>query len=121
LRAIRRSTDDENDLRPNDQRAKAIVELRRQMLAANSFWDLERVSYEVDALLSKYPNDPEARHLKNQTVRAMELQSRRERAETSLPPMAFPAPRSRRPSIWLWGLGLISVGILLYLLLRWLF
>jgi hypothetical protein len=57
-----------------EQRTKELSELRKQMIAAQSFIELQEVLYKVDEFLTRYPKYPEARSLKKLIMDIIKLQ-----------------------------------------------
>lgn len=83
--------------------------LRTRMLAATPF-ELQRLGFEIEAFLERYPAHPEARHLRAQVERA-----------AAPPPVAAPSARrslERRWAHWPWVLAaMLALGLLLWWLL----
>ena len=59
-----------------DKRKDDWASIRKELLSAVSIPELERVLYRVDQFLTKYPNDPEGRLLRDQTLNAIKVEAR---------------------------------------------
>jgi serine/threonine protein kinase len=103
-----------------------LAEIRRQMLAANTIWQLRENLYKVDEFLSKHPQHAEARMTKDQIMHAIHREEVMAMpmvgaALPAAPPMSSPVPKSAS-SLVLVGI-LIGIGLLviiLYFLFKWL-
>jgi hypothetical protein len=105
-----------NSLSAGDERTRELSELRRNMLEAHSSWELRELLFSADEFLSRYPNYPEARLLRERILRAIEHE---EGPMDSAPPMGALPRRSILSYILL--LGLLIGGILVLIrLLLWL-
>ena len=91
-----------------------LERLRKLMLVARTSWELRQVLYELDAYLAKHPNSPEARLLKDKMQGAMRQAEQMECQDT-----AKAAP-SMKLSPLRWSIALVAVGLIVYVLLRFL-
>ena len=92
-----------------------LERLRKRMLVSSTSWELRELLYELEAYLAKYPHIPEARLLKDKMQDAMR---HAEHMERPLPMEKAPAPMKLSPLRWLFGL--VALGIIVYVLLRFL-
>ncbi len=120
IRAIKRDTPrltaQLSSLHVEDERAKELSELRKSMLESHSAWELREVLFRADEFLSRYPNYPEARLMRERVMKAIEYEERP--LERSMPPMPQRAHFSILPAIVL--LLVIIGGILLLIWILWL-
>jgi formylglycine-generating enzyme required for sulfatase activity len=63
-----------------------LAAIRTQMLKADSVWELREALYSTEKLLERYPNNPEARLLKDQLERAIQYELT---PETQAPPYSI--------------------------------
>jgi serine/threonine protein kinase len=93
---------------PPEGETDLLERLRKQMLVAHTSWELRQLLYEVEAYLAKYPHSPEARLLKDHMQAAM----RHAEDMENLP------KTPRKLSLLRWLFGLVTLGIIVYALLR---
>lgn len=120
IRAIERDTArlpvQLSSLPVEDERARELSELRKSMLEAHSAWELREVLFRADEFLSRYPNYPEARLMRERVIRAIDY----EEHPGGLPTMAPPMRRARislLPSILLLLTAIGGILLLIWLIL----
>lgn len=120
IRAIERDTPSPilqlSSLPVEDERARKLSELRKSMLEAHSAWELREVLFRADEFLSRYPNYPEARLMRERVLRALEYE---EHSMMGAGPRSAPARFSMLPAILLLLIIIGSILLLIWILWLW--